>query len=266
MYNRFFAFGCSFTYYKWPTWADYLYAGNISEEYQNWGLPGGSNSFIFHSLTECDATNTINKDDLVCIMWSQPHRLADYTHTGGWKMSGSVFTFQPKERVQKYWDEDHSTMQTLSYIHAAKRILDGIGCDYKFLSLSKINLRPDYTHKFKNVQRSISVNMDEFLGYTPEEIRNNGWRDTLPGDYHPSPLEHSKLAKSLEYNTNKERIDKLSKAASDYIFSGPNPEKQIITVFPEKHPTGRLPAISGKINGSSGELVNVSTLQPFNWE
>ena len=101
MYNRFFAFGCSFTYYKWPTWADFLYAGKVSAEYQNWALPGGSNDFIFHSLTECDAANSITDQDLVCIMWSQPHRVGDYSHNTGWDLPGSVFTFQPKERVQK---------------------------------------------------------------------------------------------------------------------------------------------------------------------
>ena len=266
MYKRLFTFGCSFTYYKWPTWADYLYAGRVSEEYQNWGLSGGSNDFIWHSITECDAANKITADDIVCIMWSQPHRIGDYSHDKGWDLPGSVFQFQPKERVMKYWDEDHSALQNLSYMHGAKTLLEAIGCEYKFFSMIKVNLRPDYCRAFNNVQRSISISMDEFLGYTPDDIRNHNWRETLPGDYHPSPVEHAQMTKSLEYDLDRDRIDRLARAADDYIFTADKPEDQIITVFPEKVPEHRLPRVPGEISGGKRGLVDVSTLQPFHWE
>ena len=243
-----------------------MYAGGIATEYQNWALPGGGNDFIFHSLTECMATSTITKDDIVCIMWSQPHRISDYTDHGGWDLPGSVFQFQPKDRVMNYWDEDHSALQNLSYMHGAKTMLEGIGCEYKFFSMVKVRLKPNYCHAFNNVQKSISINMDEFLGYTSEDMANHNWRETIPGDYHPSTKEHAQLTKSLEYKLDHGRIDRLTQAANDYIFNASNPENQIITVFPEKHPVGRLPGVPGKINGGDKGLVNVSTLQPFDWE
>ena len=108
--------------------------------------------------------------------------------------------------------------------------------------------------------------MDEFLGYTAEDMANHNWRETIPGDYHPSTKEHAQLTKSLEYKLDHGRIDRLTQAANDYIFNASNPENQIITVFPEKHPVGRLPGVPGKINGGDKGLVNVSTLQPFDWE
>jgi len=267
LYKRFFAFGCSFTLYKWPTWADYLYAGGVAHKYENWALPGGSNDFIFHSLMECDAPNKITRDDLVAIMWSQPFRLSDYWHNRGWDMPGNVYLFQPKDRIARYWSDDQNTLENLSYMWSAKRLLDLIGCDYNFFSMVKFRLRDDYSAKFSHVQNSIEISMEEFLGYTDTEHSDTDWRQTLPGDFHPSPMEHANFAKSrnIKINLDTRKIDKLQSAADDYIFNSKNPHKQEINVFPEKFPLTRLPNISGKFNSGSGRLRDVNTVQPFNW-
>jgi hypothetical protein len=68
----FFAFGCSFTNYSWPTWADMI--GKEFESYENWGKSGGGNQFIFNSLMECVVKNKISKDDTVIIMWTNISR------------------------------------------------------------------------------------------------------------------------------------------------------------------------------------------------
>ena len=39
-----YTFGCSFTKYVWPTWADLLLSQVDGE---NWGMCGGGNKFIF---------------------------------------------------------------------------------------------------------------------------------------------------------------------------------------------------------------------------
>ena len=58
--SRLFTFGCSFTHWSWPTWADIL--GREFDEYENWGQRGGGNVFIFHSLIECYKKNKLNKN------------------------------------------------------------------------------------------------------------------------------------------------------------------------------------------------------------
>ena len=45
-----YTFGCSFTKYVWPTWADLLLSQVDGE---NWGMCGGGNKFIFETLMEC---------------------------------------------------------------------------------------------------------------------------------------------------------------------------------------------------------------------
>jgi hypothetical protein len=71
-YKRFFAFGCSFTNYNWPTWADII--GQDIPVYQNWGKIGAGNHYIFNSIIEADARYNFNKEDLVIVMWTFLHR------------------------------------------------------------------------------------------------------------------------------------------------------------------------------------------------
>jgi len=49
-YKRFFAFGCSFTQYHWPTWANII-SKEFKESY-NYGQVGAGNFFIYQSLME----------------------------------------------------------------------------------------------------------------------------------------------------------------------------------------------------------------------
>jgi hypothetical protein len=79
--NRLFTFGCSFTYYHYPTWAD-IVAKNFGD-YQNWGEPGAGNNFIMNSLVECHSRNKLTSDDTVIILWSGLSRL-DYYQLNHW--------------------------------------------------------------------------------------------------------------------------------------------------------------------------------------
>ena len=66
--SRLFTFGCSFTKYHWPTWANIL--GKEFDQHQNWAEPGAGNHFILNSLVECNLRNNILPDDTVGIMWT----------------------------------------------------------------------------------------------------------------------------------------------------------------------------------------------------
>jgi len=259
LYDRLFTFGCSFTLYKWPTWADYLYAGGIAKVYENWALPGGSNDFIFHSFIECDSLRNITSNDFVGIMWSQPWRIGDFSEAGGWDLPGNAYLYQPKERV-KYLDEDHIALWNQSYFRATLNLLKGIGCDFLFTSMERIDLK--YHDRYQTAEY-FQPSMAEFLGYTgPNET---SWRETLPGDRHPSPREHANFAKNLNLNLDNSFIDRLCAASEEYIFGSDHPHRQEITVFPEKIPLDRLPDVDGKINSSAGSLMDVSRIQPFRW-
>jgi hypothetical protein len=89
MKRRLFTFGCSFTNYKWQTWADII--GTQFEEFQNWGKSGAGNFFISSNLYECHSINKITKDDVVLIMFSSIDRFDFINQKSDFETNGSVY-------------------------------------------------------------------------------------------------------------------------------------------------------------------------------
>lgn len=135
--SRLFAFGCSFTSWRWPTWADIL--GQEFDYYENWGKPGAGNHYIFNSLNECIANNTLVPGDTVIIMWTNVMREDRYINNT-WEVSGNINTVNinklyDKSFVRKYIDERGTLIRDLAYVNAAKHILENLGVNYIFLSM-----------------------------------------------------------------------------------------------------------------------------------
>jgi hypothetical protein len=133
MGKRLFAFGCSFTRYRWPTWADIM--GVNYDEYQNWGAIGGGNHFIFYSLVEAIQREQINSNDTVAIMWTSVGR-EDRFIDNEWQLYGSIYNSPfPEEYVKNFTDPTGFFLTSVTLIDAAKKILDSIGCEYHFFSM-----------------------------------------------------------------------------------------------------------------------------------
>jgi len=141
MKTRFFSFGCSFTNYRWPTWADIV--GREFDYFENWGTSGAGNHFIFYSLIECIARNKISKFDTIGIMWSACHR-EDRFLKGKWHTPGSVYASPyPKDYVDDWCDPNHFLLTTCCLINATRQLLDSIGCRYWFFSMVPITMIDD---------------------------------------------------------------------------------------------------------------------------
>lgn len=193
--SRLFTFGCSFTKYGWPTWADIV--AKEFDEYQNWGMVGGGNSYIVYSLIEAIKQNSIGKDDTVGIMWTNIAR-EDRWLNGEWQGSGNVYSssMYDLEWVKKYADNDGYLIRDLANVSIAKRLLDSIGCNYFFLSMlpftvandqgkvgivNKINLLSGIENLGKELtvtDKAISLYRDELATIKPsifETVFNNNW-------------------------------------------------------------------------------------------
>jgi hypothetical protein len=171
--SRFFAFGCSFTSYAWPTWADII--GKEFEIYENWGRVGAGNCFIFNSLVECDLRNTLTPQDTVVIMWTNVTR--DDLYTDEWVLLGNRYNRSPNmltQSIRGYYIRD------LALIYAAKKLLDSIGCRYIFTSMVSL-LNPNQV----SLEQS-KDNIDDLVElYQPllnhirpsvhEAVFNNNW-------------------------------------------------------------------------------------------
>lgn len=86
--KRLFTFGCSFTNYNYPTWADII--GFHYPIYENWGKPSQGNSFILSSVIEADKRNNFNKDDDILILWSGIDRF-DFYQFGNWTVKHMAY-------------------------------------------------------------------------------------------------------------------------------------------------------------------------------
>ena len=201
MYNRLFTFGCSFTEYRWPTWANIL--GQEFNQFENWGQPGGGNTFIFNSLIECINRNNIGVGDTVIIMWSTIGREDRWIKNRGWVTVGSIYnqTEYDKNFVTKWADPMGYLIRDMATISATKRVLEQLGCTWHFLSLGPLEYYDDSTdfrRDFKINQDIKELYQDELLTIKPniyETVFNGDWGSRnsykpLVHDDHPTIKEH----------------------------------------------------------------------------
>ena len=140
---KLFSFGCSFTKYQWPTWADIL--SKSFDRFENWGIPGAGNHYIYNALVECHLTKKISSDDTVAIMWSSTGREDRYVK-GKWLTPGNIYNSDRYDRkfIEEFVDVRGFILRDLALIYGAKKILDSIGCRYIFLSMVPITVPNDY--------------------------------------------------------------------------------------------------------------------------
>lgn len=120
-YKRFFSFGCSFTNYLWPTWAD-ITAHQLQIESYNYGQAGMGNVGILHRILEADLEHSFNDNDLIIVMWSHWSR-EDRFLNGQWQSYGNVFNNPLYDDLflKKYWDWDNDIIKNASAIILANK-------------------------------------------------------------------------------------------------------------------------------------------------
>ena len=124
MYNRCFTFGCSFTKYAWPTWADIIHH-QADFPVTNWALPGLGNVGIASLMLECDLKYKFTDKDLILVMWSSWTR-EDRFLQGRWKSVGSVFAnyYYDQTFIEKYWDWENDVIKNSNAILMANKCFD----------------------------------------------------------------------------------------------------------------------------------------------
>jgi hypothetical protein len=133
--KRLFAFGCSFTKYSWPTWADIL--GHEFDSYQNWGQVGAGNQFIMNSLIECQLKNNIGEDDTVAIMWSSFGREDRYVDHQ-WVTPGNIFQathVYDQQFIKRFADVRGYYIRDLATMWLVDQFLEKIKCKRIYFSM-----------------------------------------------------------------------------------------------------------------------------------
>lgn len=145
--KRFFAFGCSYTSYSWPTWAD---LAAIDYDFsRNWGVSGVGNRAIAERVAEANTRYQFGPDDVVIVQWSS-HLRNDWWHMhslperlAGWKTAGSIFNYINQKLYDKKWIdtfffEPAYFMHTLNHISLTQGLLEASGCKWYMTSIGDI--------------------------------------------------------------------------------------------------------------------------------
>ena len=168
--SRLFTFGCSFTKYFYPTWADFI--GTQFDSHQNWGKSGAGNFYICSQLLECNQLNNINKDDVVLIMLSGYIRFDIIDRESKFVTCGNMYNqkFFDEDFVYNKWSEEFGFYSTWVYVNSIINFLDSVGCKYKILNAFDIRKREGDTQTFDDFSKPRFKNCLEYLDTVCHEV------------------------------------------------------------------------------------------------
>jgi len=193
--SRLFTFGCSFTWWPWPTWADII-AYELKIPYQNWGMPGLGNVGIHSRLIECDLRNNFNKDDLIFVMWSSWTRedRYDVKKTGlshnSWNGTGDVLHSYDKNFFINYWSMGNDLVKNSTAIIAANKMIN-----VKFnghICTPLTDSHDDLKLGFSDHEKEIALFYKPYILNDGEyqENKKHICRYNLKGESHPDIISH----------------------------------------------------------------------------
>jgi hypothetical protein len=131
---RIWTFGCSFTEFDWPTWADILinHVGHNGGSGKNWGRCGAGNQYIATKIWECNARHRFTPDDWVFICWTGFTREDRYTTERGWQSPGNLGNqdIYNDNFIRAWADEKHYAMRDAMLIQSTQLALSKLGVNF----------------------------------------------------------------------------------------------------------------------------------------
>lgn len=253
-YKRFFVFGCSFTWYHWPTWANILHFDMPQSKFYNLAKPGGGNSFIYSQIIAANQKYKFTSDDLVAVMWSTHGREDRYVNHC-WETPGNIWTqnYYDEKFLKKYSCLKGYLVRDLSIFQGTKIILNALPCDAIPMYSVPVDYDAQYTEYsiegLKYLYKDIIEDMVPNLYYFNRDGSGgwvNGHKYIWPGvstelffDYHPSPGQYMTFLLGMKFE--------LSDETRKYIQNTIMPELRDLThrdlitnwgaeIYKNKHP------------------------------
>ena len=206
--KRLFTFGCSFTNYRWSTWADCL--APEFDYFENWGQSGAGNHYIFNSIIEADLRNKFKDGDTIIVCWTDVMREDRYIKK--WQTLGNMMhtPIYIKEYITETITPRGCLIRDLAFIQSAKLLLESRpGIIWKFLSMAQITCEGLWDrNNIQGVEDVIDlykITIDSIQPSFQTILRPLGWGGAYPGwceknrnsDPHPNPVEHLEYLDSV---------------------------------------------------------------------
>lgn len=259
--KRLFTFGCSFTQWWMPTWANIL-SYDLDIPTYNYGLCAAGNQYIFNSLMQADCFYKFNEDDLIMICWTNISREDRYKE-GQWIVSGNIYSAEPlydKTYIKKWADEYGYAVRDFALIKASWEFLNSKKCQFHFLKMLDFSRT---NQKDPSDTKDIST-LEDFYGFYIDQIEDSFykvlWNNDLDAkiridknihpkyvDMHPLPSEHlSYLTSVFDHNFKDETKTKISEIEIEIkknIVDTLNNGKSIQECMIKNYQFGRLETI-----------------------
>jgi hypothetical protein len=203
--GRIFTFGCSFTNYAWPTWADIILKKN---EGFNLGICGGGYDMLLYRILETDRTYKFTKEDRIIVIFTTPNRwdtiIGSYEHPR-WGSHGAVLNSLNSKYLNKLYCIDglqHNSFYNMWLINdylKNKNLNYLLGSlDQVFNSNEKKLVNEDTVKLIEYVQESVNLDLKDFFSYLNYSFNgetNKTWGNQM--DYHPRPTQHFNWVKDI---------------------------------------------------------------------
>jgi hypothetical protein len=200
--GRIFTFGCSFTEYSWPTWADMIL---YKREGVNYGICGGGYEQIMSSLVQCDIDYKLTKDDYIFIVYPNFLRWDAPTYPK-WLCYGNAITSPWLESKDKLWNIEGMVYKNLNWMYMINEFLLHKGVTFRYGSITKIfkylenyffddyQVEGDVLKHLKYIESHIPLLTDFYTDMYGDQNDDNQWKSTKVwkdrGEYHPRPKHH----------------------------------------------------------------------------
>lgn len=206
-YKRLFTFGCSFTHYIYPTWADLVAKEMSHAAYYNFGTAGSGNLLISNRIAQANSKFAFTETDLILIMWTSACREDRYVDDV-WITPGNVFIQKhayDKDFVKKYADPVGYMIRDMALIELTRGYLSNLPCTVLYFAMdeligeNKTDIKYDRTAQasFSKINDIYKSTLDGIFPSVMDTIGNNikcnHWIDDQNKPYidcHPSTVNY----------------------------------------------------------------------------
>jgi hypothetical protein len=209
-YKRFFAFGCSFTGYWWPTWADVLSKEMPQASFYNMGVSGAGNLLISAKIVEANLKFNFTEGDLVIVMWSTFCR-EDRYYKNAWDSPGNIFTQNTysTDFVKKFADPKGYLIRDLTLMDLSTNYQKDLPCD----DVTLMSVPFNYQNETNPSVIPIIDSFSDLVTNTPpsmydlelngvfengHEYYNESTKKQVQ-DYHPNPVRYRNYLEKLKF-------------------------------------------------------------------
>ena len=247
--GRIFTFGCSFTDYRWPTWADIILYGN---EGYNCAVTGGGFDSILYRLLEVDRKFKLTKEDKIIIVLTTPLRW-DIIVNQSWSTHGQI-TSNPSfaKYENKLFSIDGLAYKSFNNLLLIQEFLERRNLNYVFGAITDLykhlgNYFEDYNRVsetdelIKYVKSKVKIELIDFKNFISDPdtpwVTTKVYKDNK-SEYHPRPLTHYRwvtdvLMKhmNIDLKITQDQLLEVEKHIDTLVYD--DESFQIKDVFPE---------------------------------